>query len=236
MPTSPLTGIERHARDVSAGATHLTALDRSLLELAVAASASVLDHGGIATHTRAALDAGASAGAVTETLVTVSVLGMHALTTGIPIVASELEKAGEPAVTQPLDARRQELHDRLVGDDGYWDAFEEHLPGFVGGLLRLAPETFELFFAYSALPWRSGHLAPRLKEQMYVAIDAAPNHLYVPGLRLHAANARRLGTTDAELAEVLVVAARGDAAALARSLEIVGSAAPDGVPAPAGGA
>jgi len=225
-----VTGVERHARDVLAGAAHLPPRDRSLLELAVASASSVLDEEGIAVHTRAALDAGATAQAVTEALVTVSVLGMHTLTSGIPIVAEQLGRAGDPAVRGPVDSRRQELRDRLVGDDGYWDAFEEHLPGFIDGLLRLAPETFELFFAYSRLPWRSGHLASKLKEQMYVAIDATPNHLYAPGLRLHVANARRLGTTDAELAEVLVVAARGDEAALARSLTIVTSPAPRSAP------
>ena len=220
--------VERHASEVRAGARHLSEQDRALLRLAVASSASILDGEAIARATQDALAAGAAPEAVTETLVTVSVLGMHTLTSGIPIVAAQLEQAGDPAMRGPLDPRRRELRDRLVGDDRYWDAFEEHLPGFVDGLLRLAPETFELFFAYSALPWRSGHLAPRLKEQMYVAIDAAPTHLYVPGLRLHVGNARRLGTSDAELAEVLVIAAHGDPDALGRSLDLVAALPPAG--------
>lgn len=209
------------ARAVVSGATHLPPIDRALLKVAVAASVTILDGAAVRDHTCEALAAGASAEQVTEALVVVSVVGMHALTDNIPIVAAQLRRAGDPTMSGPLDARRQELRERFVGDDTYWDAFDEHLPGFLDGLLRLVPETFELFFTYAALPWRSGHLSPKLKEQMYVAIDAAPTHLYVPGLRLHLANARRLGTTDPELAEVLVIAAYGDDAALARSLAVV---------------
>jgi alkylhydroperoxidase/carboxymuconolactone decarboxylase family protein YurZ len=42
-----------------------------------------------------------------------------------------------------------------------------------------------------------------VKELLYIAIDAATTHLYLPGLRVHVQNALRLGATVAEIMEVL---------------------------------
>ena len=214
-------GLTASVAGALAGERHLPALDRELVELGVASSCAVLDDDGTREHARRALELGATPAQVTEVLVTVSVLGMHTLTSGVPVLADVLRDAGASEMTGELDDRRRALRERHVGDDGYWDAFEAHLPGFLDGLLRLAPETFDLFFAYSALPWRSGALSARLKEQLYVAIDSTPTHVYVPGLRLHAANALRLGTTLDELAEVLIVSSRGDEATARRAVEAV---------------
>lgn len=42
-----------------------------------------------------------------------------------------------------------------------------------------------------------------------MAIDATPTHRYVPGLRLHLANAVGLGATRAQLEQTLAIAAAG---------------------------
>jgi alkylhydroperoxidase/carboxymuconolactone decarboxylase family protein YurZ len=186
----------------------LSPLDRELVALAVAASPAVLDHEGIDRGLRRALDAGATPEQLSELLVLVSVLGLHTLTTGIPQLGALLAERGHPSVDGPLDARRVALKARREGDDPYWRRFEDDLPGFLGGLLRLAPEAYEQFFEFSALPWRSRALASRLKELLYVGIDATPGHVYVPGLRIHVANARALGASPGDVAAVLLVAAR----------------------------
>lgn len=217
-PRAGASPLAERVGEALAGERVLGAVEAQLLELGICSCSSVLDMEGARVAARNALGEGATPEQVTEVLVTVSVLGMHTLTSAIPVVAAELRDHGAEAMTAPLDDRRRLLHEAHVGDDGYWDAFERHLPGFLDGLLRLAPDTFELFFAYSALPWRSGALAPRLKEQLYVAIDATPGHVYAPGLRLHVANARKLGTDDSALAEVLVRASRNDRATLDATL------------------
>ena len=53
------------------------------------------------------------------------------------------------------------------------------------------------------MPWRHGTLEPKIKELIYVAIDAATTHLYEPGLRAHIRNALRYGATKEEIMEVL---------------------------------
>jgi alkylhydroperoxidase/carboxymuconolactone decarboxylase family protein YurZ len=190
----------------------LSSLDRELVALAAAASPAVLRQDAMEHHQRRALELGASAEQVTEVLVLASVLGLHALTAGLPQLGALLSERGHPVMSRPLDARQLALRARFVGEDPYWQRFERHLPGFLDGLLRLAPDAFELFFAYSGLPWQSGSLAPRLKELLYVAIDSTPTHVYVPGLWIHVANARGLGASPGDVATVMLAAARAGAA------------------------
>ena len=52
------------------------------------------------------------------------------------------------------------------------------------------------------MPWRHGPLPPKVKEFIYIAIDAATTHLYEPGLRQHIQNALRHGATAEEIMEV----------------------------------
>ena len=49
-------------------------------------------------------------------------------------------------------------------------------------------------------------LSPKVKEFVYIAIDCATTHLYVPDLKLHIRNAVRLGATPEEAMEVFELA------------------------------
>ena len=53
------------------------------------------------------------------------------------------------------------------------------------------------------MPWRKGPLEPKVKELVYIAVDAAATHLYVPGIRQHIKQAIKHGATAAEIMEVL---------------------------------
>ena len=53
------------------------------------------------------------------------------------------------------------------------------------------------------MPWRKGPLEPKVKELVYIAVDAAATHLYVPGIRQHVKQAIKHGATAAEIMEVL---------------------------------
>jgi alkylhydroperoxidase/carboxymuconolactone decarboxylase family protein YurZ len=57
------------------------------------------------------------------------------------------------------------------------------------------------------VPWKSGHLPVLTKELISMAADASPTHRYLPGMRLHLANAIRLGAGRAAIAQVLDIAA-----------------------------
>jgi alkylhydroperoxidase/carboxymuconolactone decarboxylase family protein YurZ len=55
---------------------------------------------------------------------------------------------------------------------------------------------------FSSIPCETGVLEPKVKELIYVAIDASTTHLYEPGLRQHVRNAIRYGASKEEIMEV----------------------------------
>lgn len=179
----------------------------ALLHLAVVSSVCTLDPEGMDRAIRAALDAGASPEQVHETLVVVSGLGVHTLMEGSRLVAAAVRERTGDVATADLDERREEMRARLQGDDPYWADVEREVPGFLDALLRQSPEAYEAFFAYCAVPWRSRALRGRVKELMSMACDATPAHRYLPGLRLHLANAVRLGAGRVAILRTLDIAA-----------------------------
>jgi alkylhydroperoxidase/carboxymuconolactone decarboxylase family protein YurZ len=95
-----------------------------------------------------------------------------------------------------LTEHQQQLKRDFVEARGYWSPFWD-------GLLTLDADFFEAYLNFSAVPWRTGVLEPKVKELIYTAIDAATTHLYEPGLRVHIRNALRYGATKEEIMEVL---------------------------------
>src|SRR5918998_4703520 len=63
------------------------------------------------------------------------------------------------------------------------------------------------YLNFSAVPWRSGVLEPKVKEFIYIAIDANATHMYLPGVRQHIKAALQLGATPQEIMEVLELSA-----------------------------
>ena len=98
------------------------------------------------------------------------------------------------------DDRKKQLRDEFVEARGYWSPFWE-------SLLDMDANFFEAYTAFSSVPWRSGPLDPKIKEFVYIAVDAAATHLYVPGIRQHVKQALALGATAAEIMEVLELTA-----------------------------
>jgi alkylhydroperoxidase/carboxymuconolactone decarboxylase family protein YurZ len=183
----------------------------ALVELAVRASVSVLDPDGIEDHARRALDAGATPSQIHETVVVVSGLGMHSLMEGTRRLAAVLQERGDTSLDAPLDAHRAAMRQRMQGDDPYWEHFEREVPGFLDALLRLSPEAYEAFFAYCAVPWRTGAVRGWAKELISMASDATPTHRYLPGMRMHLSNAVRLGVGRNAILQALDIAAAAPA-------------------------
>ena len=94
-----------------------------------------------------------------------------------------------------LTERQADLKRRFIEERGYWATFWD-------GLLTLDEDFFEAYLQFSTVPWKHGHLEPKVKELIYIAIDAATTHLYEPGLRVHLRNAFKYGATKEEVMEV----------------------------------
>lgn len=65
------------------------------------------------------------------------------------------------------------------------------------------PDFFEAYIAYRSVPWERGVLPPKVKEFIYLAIDASVTHMYELGVKLHLKRALDMGATKEELIEVL---------------------------------
>ena len=96
-------------------------------------------------------------------------------------------------------------------DDPFWTEFSEELPGFLPAMLRLSPDIFAGFFAYCAIPWRSGTVRAKVKELAALACDAAPSHCFRPGFRVHLKNAIKLGVGRGAIFQTLDIAAAAPA-------------------------
>ncbi|WP_397452328.1 carboxymuconolactone decarboxylase family protein [Pseudomonas sp. NA-150] len=177
---------------------HLAPKVQAFMAIAADAAATHLYAPGIQEHLRIAITHGATREELMEVLELISTVGIHASNVGVPVLLEVLEEEGLRNGPPALDARREALKDSFVKNRGYWHASWE-------GLLELDPELFDAYVEFSSVPWRTGVLAPKIKELIYCAFDAAATHLYVPGLKLHMRNALRYGATKEEIMEMLEI-------------------------------
>ncbi len=105
----------------------------------------------------------------------------------------------EVAFEGKLTERQRQLKEQFTRERGYWNPLWD-------GVLRLDADFFEAYLNFSAVPWKNGTLEPKVKEFIYIAIDASTTHLYEPGLRLHIQNALGYGATKEEIMEVYELA------------------------------
>jgi alkylhydroperoxidase/carboxymuconolactone decarboxylase family protein YurZ len=99
-----------------------------------------------------------------------------------------------------LTARQQEIKKQFMEVRGTWsDSWE--------AVLRLDPEFLLTYLDFSAVPWRKNHLSDKVKEFVYIAVDANATHMYLPGVRQHIRAALKLGATPQEIMEVLELSA-----------------------------
>lgn len=102
-------------------------------------------------------------------------------------------------MAQELDARRIKLKEDFIKARGYWASLWDNI-------LILDPEFFEAYMHYSSAPGKTGALEPKVKELIFIAIDASTTHQHYQGLKVHLGNAKRYGATQAEIMEVYQIA------------------------------
>jgi alkylhydroperoxidase/carboxymuconolactone decarboxylase family protein YurZ len=210
MEQASLASLRAHADRLLPADGNGSGLDsqaHALIALGVAVSVTSLDRKAIGTTIAAALDVGASVAQVEEIIALVSGLGVHSLMVSQAQLLATAQARGLLDAPAPLSPEAEALWQRHVGDDPFWDGFEQENPGFLQAMLRLSPDLFRAFFAYCAVPWKSGTVRAKIKELAAMACDAAPGHRFAPGFRLHLANAIALGATRAEVFDALDIAA-----------------------------
>lgn len=191
-------------RRVPTDKQRLSRKTQELILLAMDASCTHLYEPGVRAHTAAALQAGATKEEIMETLECTSVLGVHAVTAGVPCLQEVVREMGKEskASSEALDTERQALKDDFVQRRGYWSTSWPPV-------LQLSPGFFKAYTDYSGVPFEEGHRAvdAKTKELIYCAIDCATTHLYLPGLKIHIWNAINYGASEEEIMEVFELAA-----------------------------
>lgn len=184
----------------------LSAQERAFVKLGLAASVTSLNTAAVESAIREAFDAGATPGQVQEVVSVVSGLGVHSLMVTATAILEGARRAGYDIDTPPTELETAKWAER-VGDDPFWSSMDREIPGFLRAMLRLSPAQFDAFFDYCAVPWKSGLVRARVKELLAMASDATPAHLFMPGLRLHLANAIMLGAGRRAIEECIALAA-----------------------------
>jgi alkylhydroperoxidase/carboxymuconolactone decarboxylase family protein YurZ len=181
-----------------------TGLDPKLeafVRLAIDVSATHLYSPGVRRHIRRALELGASREEILEVITLMSVVGIHAPATGLPILEEELAATGASddtgAARKPQ--RPTPVCDSFRGSGQFNPEWEL--------LYRWSPDWLERFLAVALPFWQDDVLPPLWVELLCVAGDAAVTHMYDSGTRRHIRTALELGATRDQILQVLQVVA-----------------------------
>ncbi|GAB3104112.1 hypothetical protein G8770_11365 [Aestuariicella hydrocarbonica] len=98
-----------------------------------------------------------------------------------------------------LTDEQQAFKDAYIEARGYWVDFND-------GLLKHSPEWLQAYLKYAETPARDGPLSAKLREMIYVAIDASTTHMFTEGMEIHIKLAFKAGCTVGELIEVMQIA------------------------------
>lgn len=185
-------------RDVPQRRCHLSAKVQEFIHIAVQASATTVYSPGVREHIKTALSVGATREEIMEVIGLTSLVGVHTVTQGTPILIELLEeqKIESKLPSIEKDERRKRIKADFVKARGFWtDTWNP--------ILQLDPDFFEAYMRFSSLPGRRNILEPKVREILYCAFDAATTHLYNRGTKIHMRNALQLGVTPEEILEML---------------------------------
>lgn len=160
---------------------------RELLLLAHDVSITNLDRDGAQRRVVKALDAGATEAEIRHVIELVTMLSLHGLTRGLPMVPALATGLG------PVASSR----------GGYWDAFEEAFPAFHQRLEEANPAAFASYQRMGAALWRKGGLEPVWAELVFVVADLSNTHLFTDGAAFHIRNALHYGATDQQVLDAV---------------------------------
>lgn len=112
------------------------------------------------------------------------------------------------------DDLRAAVKERFEARRGFWDPLWDPV-------LDNVPHLLDAYIDLSGIPWRDGTLHPRIRELIYVAMNASTTHLYHVGVRVHLRNAIAHGATIEETSAVMALVSELGSHTLVSSLAIL---------------
>ncbi|MCJ1302887.1 hypothetical protein MMC08_005692 [Hypocenomyce scalaris] len=187
-------------RNVSQRQARLSPKLQEFVYIAVASCATHIHSPAIRAHISAALAVGATRAEIMEVISLTYMVGIHTVTQGVPIILQLIDELGIEGYSGGLvlDEKRQRIKDKFVKGRGFWTPSWEPI-------LQLDPDFFEGYVDLTTLPGETNVLAPKDREILTAAFDAACTHLYNIGTKVHMRNALKLGATPDELMEMLEI-------------------------------
>ncbi len=168
--------------------------DVELISIAVNAACTNLSAEGTRRHIRGALEAGATSEEILMVLKIASLLSIHTVSLGAPILLEEASAAGMKRTPEEAETPVCDKMKAAGQWNSAWDAFFE-----------IDPTWTEAIIAVSLPIYSSGVLSPKLAEFLSIAVDASITHMYAPGTRRHIQTALKLGATVEEIMDVLKI-------------------------------
>lgn len=155
-------------------------------------------------HTKGALDSGATVDEIADIIATCIISrGIPAWLTGIEAIKyaiSELDGQSCPLQKTEEDRSFASVEDCLK----YYDQEFERTPDWVDLLKKYNPEVLLRYSNLRNTVLVDNRVSRKLKELVLVAINVCEH--YKKGIEIHVNNARELGASDEEIAEVSLVA------------------------------
>lgn len=180
---------------------HLEPKVREFVYIAIDGSVTHLYEKGLRRHIDRALDLGATQEEVLQVIELTCSMGLNTHELGMSVLVDELKMASPAigAAIAQLTPQERGLKDEYIAAVGHW-------PDCGDALLKFAPEFIGGFLRFRSVAWNAGPLAPKAKELIGLAINAAPTSLHEAGVRGHIRRALQLGATPEEISEVLQLA------------------------------
>lgn len=192
--------VRLHSRPWEHGA--LTPKERALILLCLDATSSQLEPARLPQRVADARDNGATDREIVAVLQLTSLIGCHSVSVGAPILWEVLRERGEVSDGDLTPDQADVV--RRFETGGPW-------PRTMSDRHRAVMEADTEYFVRLQEYINQAHsatdvMSSRMMHLVCIAIDAAPTHLYQPGLRIHIKEALDQGATAAEVAEVLQLA------------------------------
>lgn len=152
---------------------------------------------------------------VLSVLQLVSVVGLHSVSTGLPLLRDEVHRHfGVPE----LDERQRALKHRFENEGPRPRALDP----MYGSILELDADYFEAFRGWIDHVWQTSTLDHGTLHLVCIAIDVACTHLYEPGITRHAREAFACGVTPEEILEVVQLASVEGLRTLVQGARVLG--------------
>lgn len=179
----------------------LSEKDRTLILVAMDAEVSQLNPDGLKSSIRRAYDEGATRDEIFSVLQITSLIGNHSVSTAAPVLYEVLRERGLVSDQLSPEARSAAARFETSGPR------PRPLSEIYRAMLVTDVEHFRRMQEYVNLSFtRTDVLDARMMHLICIAINAAPTHLYVEGLRTHIREALNNGATTAEIVEVIQLA------------------------------